>query len=132
LETAKKPPVKQKHAVAKVGDIAPGTVKIMEVERKSIGVYNISGSFYALRNICPHQGAELCKGLIKPLIISSEPGSFQFERENEIVRCPWHQWEFDIKTGQMIVDPAVRTASYDVSVEMFGVSVEEGTVYVHM
>ncbi|MDF2663137.1 MAG: Rieske [2Fe-2S] protein [Paenibacillus sp.] len=120
------------YTVAKVSEIPPGSKKMVEAGGRSIGVYNISGQFYALRNVCPHQGAELCKGLVKPYVSSSGPGSFEYEREGEIVRCPWHQWEFDIKTGCMIVDPAMRTKSYEVTVETFGVSVEEGQIIVHV
>ncbi|CAG7627499.1 Rieske (2Fe-2S) protein [Paenibacillus allorhizosphaerae] len=122
----------QRHIVATVSEIPPGAKKIVEAGGRSIGVYNINGQFHALRNVCPHQGAELCKGLVKPLVVSHSPGSFEYEREGEIVRCPWHQWEFDIKTGCMIVDPAMRTKSYEVTVEKFDVSVEEGHVIVHM
>jgi len=122
----------QRHVVANVSEIPPGAKKIVEAGGRSIGVYNINGQFHALRNVCPHQGAELCKGLVKPLVVSKGPVSFDYEREGEIVRCPWHQWEFDIKTGCMIVDPAMRTKSYEVTVEKFDVSVEEGHVIVHM
>ncbi|WP_284645066.1 Rieske (2Fe-2S) protein [Paenibacillus silviterrae] len=121
-----------RHVVAKVSEIPPGDKKIVEVQGRSIGVYNLKGQFYALRNICPHQGAELCKGLVMPFVTSSAPGCFEYEREGEVVRCPWHQWEFDIKTGHMIVDPALRTKSYEVTVERFGVSVEDGQVIVHL
>jgi 3-phenylpropionate/trans-cinnamate dioxygenase ferredoxin subunit len=122
----------QRHIVAKQSEITPGTKKIVEAGGRSIGVYNVNGHFHALRNVCPHQGAELCKGLVTPLVVSSGPGSFEYDREGEIVRCPWHQWEFDIKTGRMIVDPAMRTKSYEVTVEKFDVSVEDGNVIVHM
>jgi 3-phenylpropionate/trans-cinnamate dioxygenase ferredoxin subunit len=104
----------------------------VEAGGRSIGVYNLGGEFHALRNLCPHQGAELCKGLVRPLMVADGPEQIDFEREGEIVRCPWHQWEFDIKTGCMIVDPSMRTKSYEVTVETFGVSVEEGNVVVHV
>ena len=122
----------QKHVVAKVTEIVPGERKLVEVAGRSIGVYNIDGQFYALRNVCPHQGAELCRGLTRPFIVSPEAGTYEYVRHGEIVRCPWHQWEFDIKTGSMVVDPAMRTRSYDVTVETFGVTVEEEYVVVHM
>lgn len=122
----------QKYVVATVAEIPPGSRKIVEAGGRSIGVFNQGGQFYALRNVCPHQGAELCRGLVKPLVVSNGPGHFEYEREGEIVRCPWHQWEFDIKTGCMIVDPAMRTKTYEVTVETFGVTVEEGQVVVHM
>jgi nitrite reductase (NADH) small subunit len=128
----KKPASTERHVVARASEIPPGTNKLLEAGGRSIGVYNIGGQFYALRNVCPHQGAELCKGLVKPYVNSSEPGKFEYEREGEIVRCPWHQWEFDIKTGCMVVDPATRTRSYDVTVEKFDVSIEDDAIVVHM
>lgn len=124
--------MKQQYVVARVSEVPPGTKKLVEAGGRSIGIFNIEGQFHALRNICPHQGAELCKGLVKPLVVSSGPGKYDFEREGEIIRCPWHQWEFDIKTGCMIVDPATRTMSYEVTVEKFGVSVEEENIIVHI
>lgn len=120
------------HIVGTVGEIPPGTHKIVEVGGRSVGIYNISGVFHALRNICPHQGAELCKGLVTAYVSSSGTGDFQFDREGEIVRCPWHQWEFDIPTGCMITDAAMRTKTYDVTVEKFGVSVDNDLILVHM
>ena len=125
-------PTARKYVVARVSEIPPGSQKIVEAGSRSIGVYNIDGQFYALRNVCPHQGAELCKGLTTALVVSSGPGCFEYEREGEIVRCPWHQWEFDIKTGCMIVDPETWIKSYEVTVERFGVSVEDGNVIVHV
>ncbi|TNJ65883.1 Rieske (2Fe-2S) protein [Paenibacillus hemerocallicola] len=121
-----------RHIVGTVGEIPPGTHKIVEVEGRSVGIYNINGVFHALRNICPHQGAELCKGLVTAYVSSRGSGDFRFEREGEIVRCPWHQWEFDISTGCMIVDAAMRTKTYDVTVEKFGVSVDNDLILVHM
>ncbi|TNJ65884.1 Rieske (2Fe-2S) protein [Paenibacillus hemerocallicola] len=124
--------MRQKYAVAKTSEIPPGTHKLVEAGGRSIGVYNVDGTFYALRNVCPHQGAELCKGLVRPLIVSDEAGVYEQTRQGEIIRCPWHQWEFDIKTGCMIVDPDMRTRSYEVTVETFGVTVEEEHVFIHM
>ncbi len=122
----------RQYFVAQVSEIAPGAKKLLEVGGHSIGVYNVAGQFYALRNVCPHQGAELCKGLTTALIVSSGSGTYGFEREGEIVRCPWHQYEFDMKTGCMIVDASQRTKTYEVTVDTFGVSVEEGKVFVHI
>ncbi|MDQ0218151.1 Rieske (2Fe-2S) protein [Peribacillus cavernae] len=118
--------------VGKASEIPEGEKKIVVANGRSIGVYNIEGQFFAIRNTCPHQGAALCTGITTAFINSSGPGNFVHEREGEIVRCPWHQWEFDIKTGHMIVDPKKRTKSYDVTVERFDVSVEESEIYVHL
>jgi 3-phenylpropionate/trans-cinnamate dioxygenase ferredoxin subunit len=122
----------ERHLVGTVSELVPGSKKIVDVKGRSIGIYNVKGEFYAIRNVCPHQGAELCRGITTSLITSNGPGEFCFEREGEIVRCPWHFWEFDVKTGQMIVDPKMRAKSYDVSVEKYDVSVDEERIYVHV
>jgi 3-phenylpropionate/trans-cinnamate dioxygenase ferredoxin subunit len=44
----------------------------------------------------------------RPLIVSSAAGRYEHERTGEIVCCPWHQWEFDMKTSRIVVDPAMR------------------------
>lgn len=119
-----------KHHVGKLQDYPPGTHKCIMVNSKSIGVFNIEGELYALRNYCPHQSAPLCEGLVTPWISASEPYRFDYEREGEIVRCPWHQWEFDIKSGRLVVDPKIRTLSYDIVVERFELSVDDGEVYI--
>ena len=120
----------KKYLVGTVSDIPPGNKKIVNAGGKSIGIYNLNGEFYAIRNVCPHQNAGLCEGITTSYITSSYPGEFHFEREGEIVRCPWHFWEFDIKTGEMVLDPKTRTKIYDVSVEKFNVEVEKMNVFI--
>ncbi len=127
-----------RYVVARVGEIPPGTRKIVEAGHRSIGIFNVQGTFYALRNACPHQGAPLCTGRIIGLTVSDEPGESHYEREGEIIRCPWHGWEFDICTGRAIVDPThTRVRSYQVtleppSVETYPVTVEDELVVVHV
>ena len=107
-----------KHTVALVGEIPPGERKIVDIEGRSIGVFNVSGEYFALRNSCPHQGAELCQGAVCGFVSSTSPGEYTIIRRGEFLRCPWHGWEFDIRTGQSWFDPRkVRVKSYQVSVE---------------
>ena len=107
-----------KYVVATVDEIPPGNRKLFELSGRSIGVFNIDGSYYALRNRCPHQGGPLCQGKLSGLIQSAKPGEYDYSRPDEILRCPWHGWEYDIKTGQSWFDPgATRVRSYDVTVE---------------
>lgn len=122
-----------RYLVGRASEIAPGARKIVEVEGRSIGVYNVNGHYYAIRNVCPHQGAPLCLGITTSFVTSSYPGEFCFEMEGEIVRCPWHFWEFEIKSGSMVVDPKTRTKTYDVTVERYDVSIEnEDQLFVHL
>lgn len=107
-----------KHIVATVDEIPAGGRKIVAINGRSIGIFNINGEFFALRNRCPHEGAELCTGTVTGLRRSDAPGDYQWDRAGEILRCPWHGWEFDIKTGQSWFDPnRVRVRPYPVSVE---------------
>ena len=106
-----------KHIVAGVEELPPGGRKVVEVAGRSIGVFNVGGEFYALRNSCPHQGGPLCTGSIAGFVTSTGPGEYQLTRQGEILRCPWHGWEFDIRTGQSWFDPRkVRVRRYEVHV----------------
>jgi nitrite reductase/ring-hydroxylating ferredoxin subunit len=107
-----------KHIVATVEEIPPGTHKIITVAGRSIGLFNIGGEFFALRNSCPHQGGPLCTGRVSGFVTAETPGEYTYSRRGEILRCPWHGWEFDIRTGQSWFDPAkVRVRRYEVTVE---------------
>jgi nitrite reductase (NADH) small subunit len=109
----------KEHIVAMVGEIPTGNRKIVQIEGRSIGVFNVDGEFYALRNVCPHQGAPLCKGSVGGMhICGDDLYDVQLIKEGEILRCPWHGWEFDIKTGTSITDPQkLFVKNYKVTVQ---------------
>jgi 3-phenylpropionate/trans-cinnamate dioxygenase ferredoxin subunit len=110
-----------KYAVATVDELPPGQRKLVEIGGRSVGVFNIGGEFFALRNRCPHQGGPLCAGRLTGLLLAERPGEYRYLRRGEILRCPWHGWEFDVKTGQSWFDPArTRVRTYPVSVEPGG------------
>jgi nitrite reductase/ring-hydroxylating ferredoxin subunit len=107
-----------KYAVATVDEIPPSGRKIVEIAGRSIGVFNIDGEFFALRNRCPHEGGPLCAGRLCGLVTSDSPGDYQYSRPGQILRCPWHGWEFDVRTGQSWFDPRkVRVRAYEVTIE---------------
>ena len=107
-----------KHVVAAVGDIPPGTRKLTHVNGRAIVVFNLGGTFYALNNRCPHRGGSLHLGVQTGLVESKEPGRYDYSRRGEMVKCPWHGWEFDIRTGQSWCDPkSTRARQFQVSVE---------------
>jgi 3-phenylpropionate/trans-cinnamate dioxygenase ferredoxin subunit len=100
-----------------VGEIVPGGRKIVTVGGRSIGVFNLDGEFFALRNRCPHQGGPLCEGSLWGRLSARAPGEIEYQRGG-IVSCGWHGWEFDIRTGQSWCDPVrLRVRAYPVSVE---------------
>jgi nitrite reductase/ring-hydroxylating ferredoxin subunit len=136
-----------KYVVATVDEIPPGERKIVDVDGRSIGVFNVGGEYFALLNRCPHQGGPLCRGNTHGFLRSAGVGEFHYTRAGEIVRCPWHGWEYDLRTGQSWFDPGkVIVRRYEVSVvpgmeglvkgpyvaETFPVSVEQQYVVVEI
>jgi nitrite reductase/ring-hydroxylating ferredoxin subunit len=107
-----------RRVVARASEIAPGSCRIVTVAGREIGIFNLGGEFFALANRCPHEGGPLCRGRMVALVRSEGPGDYRLERHNEFLRCPWHGWEFDVRTGQSWCDPnSVRVRQYQVAVE---------------
>ena len=107
-----------------VEEIPPGGRKLVVPfrGRAGIGVFNIGGAYYALRNLCPHKLGPLCTGRVAGRPAEAAPPStyaeeLAIERDGEVIRCPWHLWEFDITTGQCLVDPKMRVKTYPVAIE---------------
>jgi 3-phenylpropionate/trans-cinnamate dioxygenase ferredoxin subunit len=99
--------------VARADEIPPGGRTILDVHGRSIGVFNLGGEYVALRNRCPHQGGPLCSGELFGALSAATPGHYDFDRPGEIIRCPWHGWEFDMRTGRSCFDPQrVRVRRY--------------------
>jgi nitrite reductase/ring-hydroxylating ferredoxin subunit len=94
-------------AVATTGDLAPGEMKFVAVERERIVLANVEGSFYALRDVCGHRNAPLSRGRL----------------DGCIVECPLHFAQFDIRTGKYVDGP------YSADVAAYEVRVEGDTVY---
>ncbi len=108
---------KKPHVVARASEVPPGERKRVEIGRRAIALFNLDGEFFAIGDTCPHEFGSLCKGKLVGLAESDEPGKYRFSRSGEFVKCPWHGWEFDIRTGQSYCDPAaVRVRSFDASV----------------
>ena len=84
--------------------------------RGEVGIFNLEGTFYALKNVCAHQGSRVCLGRIVGTALPSDVYEYKYGREGQILRCPWHEWEYDITTGESLFDPNVRIMSYPVEV----------------
>ncbi len=102
--------------VAQVDDIGPGESRIVVVKRHSIGIFNVDGEFVAVLNICPHELAPVCRGRVSGTTLPSMPGEYRWGRDGEILSCPWHGWEFDLRTGKALADPRVRVRRYLIEV----------------
>jgi nitrite reductase/ring-hydroxylating ferredoxin subunit len=106
------------YVVGKVKELPPGERKLVPVGGKNgIGVFNVKGRFYALKNLCPHKGGPLCQGRLRPHVISPDVYQLDHEGDSEVLKCPWHQWEFDLRTGKALYDSHLRAKTYPVTVE---------------
>jgi 3-phenylpropionate/trans-cinnamate dioxygenase ferredoxin subunit len=115
-----------RHVVAKSAELPPGTRRRVEIEGRQVLVLNINGELFALSDKCPHKGGSLTGGILTGLVESSEPGEYRYSRPGEMLRCPWHQWEFDVRTGRSWCDPRrMRLMNFNVSVES-GAKLVEG------
>jgi 3-phenylpropionate/trans-cinnamate dioxygenase ferredoxin subunit len=104
--------------VGKADEIPPGSRKIVRVAGRSIGVFNVAGEYYAIRNRCPHQGAPLCEGKLWGALKSDTPGVFEYNETKDILACIQHGWEFSVRTGQSWCDPKrLRVRAYQVDVQ---------------
>ena len=114
-----------KHLVCKTNEVSPGNQKIVQVGRMSIGIFNIDDGYHAMLNVCPHQGAALCEGPVCGTSAQTDKAEFIYCKDAALVRCAWHGWEFDIKSGEFLVDPNIKAKT-------FPVSVDGDDIYVHM
>jgi nitrite reductase/ring-hydroxylating ferredoxin subunit len=87
-------------AACPAGDVAPGTGKTVTVAGKELAVFNVDGAFHVIDNECPHRGGPLGEG----------------ELEGCLLTCPWHAWQFDLRTGESVTDDS-RVTVYPCKVE---------------
>jgi nitrite reductase/ring-hydroxylating ferredoxin subunit len=76
--------------IAETKDLLPGNGKVVEADGRSIALFNVAGTFYAIDNACTHEGGPLGEG----------------ELVAEVVTCPWHGAQFNVKTGAVLKPPA--------------------------
>ena len=113
----------EKTLVCRAEEVNAGAPKIVKIRSMSVGLFRLGDEIHALLNVCPHKGAPLCEGPQCGTTATVDDAEFVYVRENEIVRCAWHGWEFDIRSGAHLVDPEVKARTLPVSVEA-------GNVYV--
>ena len=98
-----------------VDDFADGQARRVELAGRGLVVVRCGADIHLLRDICPHQGARLSDGQVTGTALECLPGAeIVLGRDGEILSCPWHGWEFDLATGDMVADRKFRLRKYDV------------------
>ncbi len=87
--------------VARISDLGPGTAKTVDVNGKAVALFNVGGTIYALDNTCLHRGGPLGDGML----------------EGDVVTCPWHGWQYKVRTGENMMNGTIKVAAYPVQVE---------------
>ncbi|HZP26812.1 MAG TPA: non-heme iron oxygenase ferredoxin subunit [Dehalococcoidia bacterium] len=88
--------------VATVAEVPQGEMKLVEVDGQEIVIANVDGAFYVFAAECTHMGGPLADGFLV----------------NDVVECPWHGGQFDVKTGQVVAPPPpTPLPTYAVQVE---------------
>jgi nitrite reductase (NADH) small subunit len=122
MADAAEPPRKRTRevVVGRAEEVPVGGRKIVQVDHLAIGVFHLESGFHAIRNFCPHQGAELCKGTVHGTYRPGAVTEFVPALPGRVLRCPWHGWEFDIVTGKGLYDDRGRVSTYEVRVNDAG------------
>lgn len=87
--------------IAQIDDCPPGTAIERVAGDRIVALFNVEGSFYALDGVCPHQGGPLGKGCLA----------------GPILTCPWHGWQFDVRSGQHQLSRTLVQPRFDVRIE---------------
>jgi nitrite reductase/ring-hydroxylating ferredoxin subunit len=114
---------RRRHA-GRLEDIPTDGFHVVRLGSEEVGLVRTPNGVFALRNYCPHMGGRLCVGDIRGTMRATAPDEIVYDEEHQIVRCPWHRWEWSIETGT----PVGRVTN--LRVKMFPVEVDGDDVYV--
>ena len=95
---------------ARVGELKPGEMRLVEVEDERILLANVNGAYHAVAELCTHSGGPLSEGFL----------------EGEEVECPWHGSRFNVVTGAASSPPAVE------ALKRYAVRVDKGQVLIRL
>jgi nitrite reductase/ring-hydroxylating ferredoxin subunit len=87
--------------IATCDECPPGAAREYVAEGRIVALFNVDGAWHALDGVCPHQGGPLGQGTL----------------EGCVVTCPWHGWQFDVRTGQHQINRQLAQPRFDVRVE---------------
>ena len=88
-----------RHHVGAVTDFPLNQFVTFEISGRPLGVVRTNQGFFAVRNRCPHQAANICSGRVAGTMVASKPFEYDYSEETLVVVCPWHRWEFELGSG---------------------------------
>jgi nitrite reductase/ring-hydroxylating ferredoxin subunit len=113
-----------KHRVCGIDELVPCEIVPKPLGRATILLTRLpSGQIKAIAPRCPHQGADLRHACITGCVTGDRVNELRLERVGEVLRCPWHGFEFDLASGKSVAEGKLR-------LRMFAVEVQGDDVYV--
>ena len=104
--------------VAKVSDLQDGDRRIVVSGQHEVGVFFKDGAYYAYSNYCVHAGGPACEGILVNNVVDilNEDKTYEGQTFGDRVHfaCPWHGYEFDLKTGECVGDRKLKLRKYNV------------------
>ena len=104
--------------VAKASEMKDGDRRVVTAGRREIGVFHKDGGYYAYSNTCLHQGGPACEGVLVNNVIDivNPDRTYEGQKFGDELRfvCPWHGWEYDIKTGEFVGDRKQRLRKFEI------------------
>jgi nitrite reductase (NADH) small subunit len=93
--------VGQLYTVARVEDVPPGNAVVVRAGQRELALYNVDGDFYVTQSECLHLKGPLADGVL----------------DGYVITCPWHGWQYDVRTGENEFDRALALETVEVVVE---------------
>jgi nitrite reductase (NADH) small subunit len=92
------------YMVGKVGELADGERRVISCDGTEVGVFVVDGELVAWYNQCAHRGGPVCQGriyrrVVEPVDEEHKTRMLQHDPVAKNIVCPWHGWEFDLRTG---------------------------------
>ena len=87
-------------------------MRIVDVGERQIGVVRWVDRVFAVHNLCTHQGAPVCHGVLSGRLVAARPGELTLDESAPTLACPWHGWEFDLATGRALLDDKLRIRTF--------------------
>jgi nitrite reductase/ring-hydroxylating ferredoxin subunit len=87
---------------------------VVQVGARQLGVFEVAGEYFALPSVCPHQNGPLCRGAVTGTVVADQSSDWRpyWIKEGEVVSCPWHSMEFDIRSGVCLANSRFRVPVY--------------------
>jgi nitrite reductase (NADH) small subunit len=113
------------HEVGSLDELRREGCRVVEVDGRPVAVLSVGDDLFAVSDRCPHMGAPMSAGSVGGTLVASDPHTFRYGRDQRVLRCPWHGWEFDLESGRSLFEPR------RVGLRTFSVTCEDGQVVLH-